>query len=321
MQLTILQASEYAFDILKHTPATPIVHSIYRKAVNLKAGNQLLTLQPHGSVLSPISLITDCTEEELTELPFTANKALSITLKTEHASCQDLFLPVRDFEHNPVRQDFLRNREFQWIFLLHKKIRQAIALAGNSDLPPHMRGVELVLNQPDLVGESLYTNAIQNILQQFHQAAGDSAKMADTLCRLIGLGIGLTPSGDDFLCGFLAGLHLSPPSSRTLTSESDISQIHMTESNYFQRILEKKILSHLDRTNEISAAFLQCAVLGQFSAPVHLLRNPEITAEQIYQAFSGIGHSSGIDTLCGIYVSFSNIANQMPDSHSKLLSN
>ena len=304
MQLTILQASEYAFGILKSTPTPLIVHSVYRKTVNLKAGNQLLTLQPRGSILSPISLITDCTEAELAELPFAAGKTLSVTLKTEHASCQDLFLTVRDLERNPVRQDFLRNREFQQNFLLHKKIRQAIAMAENSDLPPHMRGVELLLNQPNLVGESLYMNAIQNILLQFHQAIGDSVKMADTLCRLIGLGIGLTPSGDDFLCGFLAGLRLS-----------------LSESDSFRQILEEKICSHLDRTNEISAAFLHCAVLGQVSAPVHLLLNPEITAEQIYQAFSGIGHSSGIDTLCGIYASFLNAANQMPDSHSSLLSN
>ena len=299
MPLTILQASKYAFDILKSTPAL-IVHSVYRKAVNLKAGNQLLTLQPRGSVLSPISLITDCTEEELAELPFAASNALSVTLNTEHASCQDLFLPARKLSSHV----YIEN--------LHKKIRQAIAMAENSDLPPHMRGVELLLNQPNLVGESLYMNAIQNILLQFRQSIGDSAKMADTLCRLIGLGIGLTPSGDDFLCGFLAGLRMSSAVS---------SHVPAAESDSFRQILEKKICSHLDRTNEISAAFLHCAALGQFSAPVHLLRNSKITAEQIYQAFSGIGHSSGIDTLCGIYVSFPNAANQMPDSHSKLLSN
>ena len=299
MPLTILQASKYAFDILKSTPAL-IVHSVYRKAVNLKAGNQLLTLQPRGSVLSPISLITDCTEEELAELPFAASNALSVTLNTEHASCQDLFLPARKLSSHV----YIEN--------LHKKIRQAIAMAENSDLPPHMRGVELLLNQPNLVGESLYMNAIQNILLQFRQVTGDSSKMADTLYRLIGLGIGLTPSGDDFLCGFLAGLRMSSAVS---------SHVPAAESDSFRQILEEKICSHLDRTNEISAAFLQCAVLGQFSAPVHLLLNPEITAEQIYQAFSGIGHSSGIDTLCGIYVSFPNAANQMPDSHSKLLSN
>ena len=287
MQLTILQASEYAFDILKST-STLIVHSVYRKAVNLKAGNQLLSLQPRGSVLSPISLITDCTEDELAKLSFTAGKALSVPLHTEHTFWQNLFLSGRNLEHDPARRNFLCNREFQQHFLLHKKIRQAIAMTENSDLPPHMRGVELILNQPNLVSESLYMSAIQNILHQFRLETGDSAKMADTLCRLIGLGIGLTPSGDDFLCGFLAGLRLS-----------------LSESDRFRQILEKKICSHLNRTNEISAAFLHCAVLGQFSAPIHLLINPDITVEQIYLAFSGIGHSSGVDTLCGISTALS----------------
>ena len=287
MQLTILQASEYAFDILK-SPSTLIVHSVYRKAVNLKAGNQLLSLQPRGSVLSPISLITDCTEDELAKLPFVTGKALSVSLNTEHTFWQDLFLSVRNLEHDPARKNFLCNRESQQHFLLHKKIRQAIAIAENSVLPPHMRGVELIWNQPNLVSESLYMSAIQNILHQFRLETGDSAKMADTLCRLIGLGIGLTPSGDDFLCGFLAGLRLS-----------------LSESDRFRQILEKKICSHLNRTNEISAAFLHCAVLGQFSAPIHLLINPDITVEQIYLAFSGIGHSSGVDTLCGISTALS----------------
>ena len=287
MQLTILQASEYASGILKST-STLIVHSVYRKAVNLKAGNQLLSLQPCGSVLSPISLITDCTEDELAKLPFTAGKTLSVPLNTEHIFWQDLFLSGRNLEHDPARRNFLCNREFQQHFLLHKKIRQAIAIAENSVLPPHMRGVELILNQPNLVSESLYMSAIQNILHQFRLETGDSAKMADTLCRLIGLGIGLTPSGDDFLCGFLAGLRLS-----------------LSESDSFRQILEKKICSHLDRTNEISAAFLHCAVLGQFSSPIHLLINPDITVEQIYRAFSDIGHSSGVDTLCGISTALS----------------
>ena len=297
MQLTILQASEYAFNILENT-TTLSVHSVYRKAVNLKAGNQLLTLQPRGSVLSPISMITACTEGELAELPFAARKTLSVTLKTEHTSRQDLFLSARKLSSHVYTEN------------LHKKIRQAIAMAENSDLPPHMRGVELLLNQPNLVGESLYMNAIQNILLQFRQSIGDSAKMADTLCRLIGLGIGLTPSGDDFLCGFLAGLRMS---------SSVSSQILTVKSDNFRQILEKKICSHLNRTNEISAAFLHCAALGQFSIPIHLLLSSEITAEQIYQAFSGIGHSSGIDTLCGIYASFPNVASQMPDSHSLMI--
>ena len=120
MQLTILQASEYAFDILKST-STLIVHSVYRKAVNLKAGNQLLSLQPRGSVLSPISLITDCTEDELAKLSFTAGKALSVPLHTEHTFWQNLFLSGRNLEHDPARRNFLCNREFPEISCYIKK--------------------------------------------------------------------------------------------------------------------------------------------------------------------------------------------------------
>ena len=56
-------------------------------------------------------------------------------------------------------------------------------MAENSDLPPHMRGVELILNQPDLAEESLYMNAVQTILLQFRQAIGDSVKMPDRFVR------------------------------------------------------------------------------------------------------------------------------------------
>ena len=113
----------------------------------------------------------------------------------------------------------------------------------------------------------------------------------------IWLGIGLTPSGDDFLCGFLAGLRLSDGSS------------------VFLPFLEQHILHTLDRTNEISAAFLRCAAFGPFSTPVHLLTDPNVTARQIYLVFSSISHSSDIDTLCGIYIAFT--ASIFADKHPK----
>ena len=124
------------------------------------------------------------------------------------------------------------------------------------------------------------------------------------LARLIGLGIGLTPSGDDFLCGVLAGLLLTG----------------QTEST-FAKSLRKTIAEHLNDTVDVSAAFLHCALKGQFSLAVnHLLVNtgcespqdtsyvkcnPQITlgianVPAITENFLAIGHSSGTDTLCGI---------------------
>ena len=124
------------------------------------------------------------------------------------------------------------------------------------------------------------------------------------LARLIGLGIGLTPSGDDFLCGVLAGLILTG----------------QTESA-FARSLHKAIAEHLNDTVDVSAAFLRCALKGQFSLAVnHLLVNTGCESPQdtshvkctpqiapgianvpaITENFLAIGHSSGTDTLCGI---------------------
>lgn len=243
------------------------------------------------SILPPVSLITDYTEEMLADLTFMVGQQLTFHLNTSHTCCQDLFLPLSGSE---TVQSSLH------LSGLDTKIREAIAMAGSSPLPAHMRGMELILNQPELLENSLYMRTASQYLTQFIQilqASEDFYEMADCLCHLIGLGIGLTPSGDDFLCGFLAGLRLSDGSS------------------VFLPFLEQHILHTLDRTNEISATFLRCAVLGQFSAPVHLLTDPDVTARQIYLAFSSIGHSSGIDTLCGIYIAFT--ASIFADKHPK----
>lgn len=106
------------------------------------------------------------------------------------------------------------------------------------------------------------------------------------MSELIGLGVGLTPSGDDFLCGVLAGLY-----------------IQGKEFSEFAYRLRDNIRKNLHRTNDISAAFLSCAMDGHFSHAVNELWNNPST-EQISKMFHEIGHSSGMDTLCGIYFLF-----------------
>ena len=108
---------------------------------------------------------------------------------------------------------------------------------------------------------------------------GDAAKH---LAGLIGLGIGLTPSGDDFLCGVLAGLILRGE-----------------ESHPFAHALCREITSRRFDTNDISRAFLDCSVQHHFSLAVNSLTDLP-SADRILNVFSAIGHSSGIDTLCGV---------------------
>ena len=80
---------------------------------------------------------------------------------------------------------------------------------------------------------------------------GQYENAASTLAGLLGLGIGLTPSGDDFLCGVLAGLLLRNQGSHPFTLE-----------------LGCQIRARLANTNEISRAFLDCALASHFSRAV-----------------------------------------------------
>ncbi len=114
---------------------------------------------------------------------------------------------------------------------------------------------------------------------------GDYPEAALRLSRLLGLGIGLTPSGDDFLCGVLAGLHMTG-----------------NDRHPFTQRLRSELANRLSDTIDFSAAFLSCALDLQFSLAVNrLYRLPD--ACEILASFEEIGHSSGTDTLCGILFS------------------
>ena len=68
--------------------------------------------------------------------------------------------------------------------------------------------------------------------------------------------------------------------------------------------LKTEIREHLTDTIDISAAFLSCALEEQFSLPVNRLCTLP-SPEEIRTQFQAIGHSSGMDTLCGILFSLS----------------
>ena len=182
MQIMITDLSLYAKTILEqHSSWT--VHSVYRKTINLQSGDLLLALQTAGSPLSPISLITD-----LSEAGMDAQKAVpgmeipSSALQTDQANVRDLFL-------SPFSGSFGE---------LSAAIHQAICQADD-------QGFRLLF-LPDRQGNaSLIMEAAKKSLTDcrlFLQKQETKAAAA-ALVRLTGLGIGLTPSGDDFLCGAL----------------------------------------------------------------------------------------------------------------------
>lgn len=268
--MEITRTSQYAFDFLnRHRRGA--VHSVYKKTINLEMDGQLLAIQVSGSPLSPLSLITDQTAESLDTLklqpgdPVLAiawSRKLLVSTHCVHwdkPAVVDLQLKGPDPQSTPF-------------------------------CDPELSGtvLELLKTYPPVGFVPLFVD-VPAPPADTHAATDPFLTQAETILRtgapitdLIGLGIGLTPSGDDFLCGVLAGLTL----------------LGLRDSQNF-RHLSAEISRNLAKTNAISAAFLRCAMNGQFSEALVTLGS--VSFSQSLQMFHDIGHSSGADTLCGLY--------------------
>lgn len=111
---------------------------------------------------------------------------------------------------------------------------------------------------------------------------------------LIGLGTGLTPSGDDLLIGYMTGLWCT-------------AQVRSERVQFLSKIGET-ITRLSSKTNDISRTYLYHAAQGQISSqlaelaeaisrgenPAHLLEAAEAAMQ--------IGHTSGMDTVTGLLI-------------------
>ena len=95
--------------------------------------------------------------------------------------------------------------------------------------------------------------------------------------QLIGLGPGLTPSGDDYLGGVMVALHLRQRAS---------------QASALWRWLEPRLAS---RTNAISAAHLAAAATGEAHEALHNVLSGDLDLDTL----DAVGHCSGWDALAG----------------------
>ena len=316
---SITDTSDYLNELLSgDTSGT--VHSVYRKTINLSIGGTLAALQAKGSSISPISLITTLTSEEMEKLEISAGDFVSlkeniITIYRSNCSLQTS-TDTNTFDNKKQIGFSFEEAAVHDLNLLHSlKYANSLSDTMLHQLHDNIRtclsnistgGFEVIFNQRVNNDTSMMLIAAKKKIERCTQLyrRENYTETGIELARLIGLGIGLTPSGDDFLCGVLAGLILTG----------------QTEST-FAKSLHKTIAEHLNDTVDVSAAFLRCALKGQFSLAVnHLLVNTACESSQdasyvkcnhpialliadvptITENFLAIGHSSGTDTLCGV---------------------
>ncbi|QNS14395.1 DUF2877 domain-containing protein [Mannheimia bovis] len=267
INITISKTTNYALEAIGSSPLVTI-HSIYNKTINLLISNEIFSLQPIESELSPISLITHLTQTQFEGLTLKLNQNYRL-----HLNYQDCAI----FCTKLTACDAHSNHKLKFCTELTQQILQ------NSD----KHGLNLLLQAQN---DDLILSAFKQYLAQTEHfyTMNDEENACNILTKLIGLGIGLTPSGDDFLCGLLA----------------TFQYFNATQNSFYQKFTQQ-IKQNLVNTNAISNRFLDCALQQQFSLPILAffknLDKQNIEIEQLSKLFENIGHSSGIDTLYGIY--------------------
>src|SRR5437773_2142423 len=115
--------------------------------------------------------------------------------------------------------------------------------------------------------------------------------------RLIGWGEGLTPAGDDFPVGLLAGLD-------AMATGSAIRATFLTR-------FRAELAAHADRTTEIAAHYLRLAAGNHFGADLRRLRNALLSSsdvarvEHLADDALAVGATSGADQVAGLLAGIS----------------
>lgn len=125
----------------------------------------------------------------------------------------------------------------------------------------------------------------------------DSEQALAEALGLVGLGEGLTPAGDDFLVGLLAGLD---PLAGDRTARATFL-VHLGAG----------LASHAHRTTDVAAHYLRLAAGGHFGADIHRLRGAVLSASDLARVAQladdalAAGATSGADMIAGLLAGFS----------------
>lgn len=266
----------------RHRPLVGRLHSCYARILNIQVpSGQLLTLQGHGLLQAPCaaSLAEDIENWPAVLAPGDLvmqgdDPSAILTLNT-------LSMAIWDGRLRPLAA------------VTATKLGDAGAqLAGWLRQHASQQGIVPALTALDAPHppalSPLHRRICDALAPMYWHGCLSADSIAQMAAQLIGLGEGLTPSGDDLLVGFLAVLHIAG-------------------LNTFVLSLPALIDPYLTNTPDLSRTFLQYALKGHFSEPlaqfVHALYHAESPDWANHAThLARVGHSSGVDAMVGIVI-------------------
>lgn len=266
------------------------VHSAFQSALNLRlpGENYLLTLVVSGEGDLPQGIRLD-TPKDFSFAEFQVG---------ELAICSDGILR---FEKSSLAIQLSGARHWKC----------DLAEAGRTASPTYLSAWNFIweaLNKrqrrlgAEIVAEELFNGSAREdmsaragrAMRDLLQAARGFAINPSAAQALIGLGSGLTPSGDDLLIGYLAGLWC------TTGDKSKRAQ--------FTTDLGRAVVQFSSGTNDISRTYLYHAAQGQVSSRLANLAEAICRGEaldrldEIGEAAMSVGHTSGMDAVTGLLI-------------------
>lgn len=270
------------------------VHSVFQSAINLRlhGENNLLTLMASGEGDLPQGIRLDAPESfsfegfQIGERTVYRDGILyfensSLTVQLHGARRWKCDLPALEFD--PTNPAVSAAWTHVWEALNRRQRRSEAEIIAEE----LFRG-----NESARLG--VLGKAREAMCELFNATRHYESTNAAAVKALIGLGSGLTPSGDDLLVGYMAGLWC------TARDRNARAQ--------FISGLGKTIIDLSPDTNDISRTYLYHAVHGQVSSRLADLAEAVARGENlirllnIAEAAMRVGHTSGMDAVTGTLV-------------------
>lgn len=276
---------------IPHVDFNAVVHSVFRSAINFRLNNSdhLLTLLTSSQADLPQGIRVDVPDDFSFEIFHTCEL---VTCQNGILRLGSLMVELRDAQRwkcdLPALQADLTNPAVSsswqrvWQILNQRQIQlNAEIVAQNL-----FRLDEGAAGVPRKAGEAM--RKLFDATQRFDLTDVSAIR------ALIGLGSGLTPSGDDLLLGYLAGLWCS------VADQDERARFISNLGDVVNR------LSH--RTNDISRTYLYHAARGQVSSRLSELAEAICRGEnserllELLDSATQAGHTSGMDTISGLLI-------------------
>lgn len=266
------------------------VHSVFRHAVNFVMETQrLVTLSLSPKPLAPQGIVVgrgafcgsagQSPGEFLSRdglLPFVVGEKIQLSAETLASSRFVIDLTAGTAVDTRVRSCAVRGK---------------IAETLNQWLPEALLQRECVagLRSEALFGSGRIAELGEAIAELFFCEGENRGlrinRLGRSLERFVGLGEGLTPSGDDFIVGLLWA----------------VATDKRLNAAVFP-ILCRSLECRLEKTNFISGQMLQYAAEARFTEPLVRLACADDRTSfcDVFEDIAAFGHTSGLDTLCGL---------------------